>query len=194
MKINLNQDWRLVGFISILIPCASSIGIYFYLPESPRWCLSNGREHEAKLFLMQLRGLKEENEDLNNEFASMILYSKIEYEGNHTRSNQNFEDLSDEIKKQNRIKESAYSNIFQGIWSRMKLCRRILMIPQVWKPFIIINVFFLAQQFCGLYVIMAYSVNFLTMVGVKHNANIVSVIIGLLQMTSIMLLIFCSDK
>lgn len=142
---------------------------------------------------MQLRGLKKENEQVNEEFNSMVSYSEIKYDSDFRNNLENSEKPTN-IQKDNQLHNVTRFNVLQRIWGKVKLCWKTLLIPQVWKPLIIINVFFFTQQFCGLYVIMAYSIKFLTIAGVKQNANLVSVIIGLLQMVSIIFLILCSDR
>lgn len=64
---------------------------------------------------------------------------------------------------------------------------RALRKPSVWKPFLILLVFFALQQLSGIYVILFYAVNVLKDIGIHVNKYTASVGIGVIRLlTSIL--------
>lgn len=64
---------------------------------------------------------------------------------------------------------------------------RALHKPNVWKPFLILLVFFALQQLSGIYVILFYAVNVLKDIGVNVNKYTASIGIGVIRLfTSIL--------
>jgi SP family facilitated glucose transporter-like MFS transporter 8 len=64
---------------------------------------------------------------------------------------------------------------------------RALQMPNVWKPFLILLVFFALQQLSGIYVILFYAVNVLKDIGINVNKYTASVGIGVIRLfTSIL--------
>lgn len=59
---------------------------------------------------------------------------------------------------------------------------RALHMPNVWKPFLILLIFFTLQQLCGIYVILFYAVNVLEDIGVDVNEYAASVGIGVIRL------------
>lgn len=205
-QILFSQSWRLVAITSIFIPALSAILIIVLLPESPRWLLSKNRKDEAKTSLLRLRGLDKENQRFTEEFDAMVSYNDFKYTNQSSistievpnASNANHAiDIKHPINNNvgELVKEHPRSlSLPERIENELQSCIKTLKIPQVWKPFIIINVFFMAQQFCGIYVILAYTVDFLTRVGVRQDPNVISVLVGLMQIASCFLLMILGDK
>ncbi|XP_072747930.1 trehalose transporter 1-like protein [Anoplolepis gracilipes] len=59
---------------------------------------------------------------------------------------------------------------------------RALHMPNVWKPFLILLIFFTLQQLSGIYVILFYAVNVLLDIGVNVNEYVTSVGIGVIRL------------
>jgi len=54
---NIAQGWRTM-FWSELIPAGFFLGLLFFVPQSPRWLMTKGREAEAKTILTQIHGVE----------------------------------------------------------------------------------------------------------------------------------------
>lgn len=59
---------------------------------------------------------------------------------------------------------------------------RALNKPNVWKPFLILFLFFAFQQLCGIYVILFYTVNIIEDIGVRLDEYYASVGIGVVRL------------
>jgi len=58
--INNDWQWRL-PLIFQCVPAGVVVLSVWFLPESPRWLMSNGRDAEAKAFLVKYHGNKRED-------------------------------------------------------------------------------------------------------------------------------------
>lgn len=175
-----SEDWRLEAALSTLIPLLSGISAAYFLPESPRWLLDKSRKDEAKRSLLRLRGLKEETEGFKEEFTTMVGYSESRNEIELTSGDE--ETLR------------PGPTVLENLWKNLNLMAKTLKITEVWKPLIILNVFFLFQQFCGIYVLFAYSVKVMEMAGVTQDPYIITIVIGLLQLIGCATLVCCSTR
>ncbi|XP_063985259.1 uncharacterized protein LOC135166676 [Diachasmimorpha longicaudata] len=177
-------NWRMQATISTIIPLVSASSILLFLPESPMWLLHNNQESMAKQCLMKLRGLKKETAELNAEFIQMqndCLKKFKECE---------MESISLEITANKPIEHQSSSKIcrkIHKIW-------RIMRLPEVWKPFLILNALFVFQQFCGICVIIAYSVDFVTKVGLSADPFLITAIMGVIQFLGSVLLVSTSHR
>ncbi|KAL6649134.1 hypothetical protein ACP70R_013358 [Stipagrostis hirtigluma subsp. patula] len=63
-----NAEWRIMLAMQSIPSLVSIVLIFLYLPESPKWLLSQGRVDEAKQVLQRLRA----TEDVNCEMALLI--------------------------------------------------------------------------------------------------------------------------
>ncbi|XP_057322645.1 facilitated trehalose transporter Tret1-like isoform X1 [Microplitis mediator] len=166
------NNWRLVSAVVVILPIFSMTSIIFFLPESPRWLLTNGSEAEAKSSLLTLRGLNFETNEFLIEFDQMIVYhgtgTKVFTSGGQSKP----------TKVLTKIKE---------IWDALKK-------PEVWKPFLILNTFFLLQQFCGIYVVIAYAVDMVVKSGIAMDPFMVTVLIGLTQTIAAVVITICSSR
>lgn len=59
---------------------------------------------------------------------------------------------------------------------------KALHMPSVWKPFLILLVFFAFQQMSGIYIILFYTVNILEDIGIELNEYSASVGIGVIRL------------
>ena len=176
---------------SVIVSVISSILILIFLPESPRWLLIKGKKEKAKESLLRLRGLKIETPEFQKEFADMVAYSEAKYI-NSAKSKKDKVSPNEieapglvSLDKQQQTtisNEGKEKKIFLNeLWKNIKFLVSILKVPQVWKPFVILNSFFFFQQFCGIYVITSYAVEVISKSGVTQNPFQVAVIIGILQ-------------
>ncbi|KAF4472085.1 sugar transporter [Fusarium albosuccineum] len=81
-KIPDNRSWRIPIGLFYLIPTIIAVGIWF-LPESPRWLLQQGRANEARANLVKFRSGAFTDEDIDHEFRETQLQLETETEKGH---------------------------------------------------------------------------------------------------------------
>ncbi|XP_033225676.1 facilitated trehalose transporter Tret1-like [Belonocnema kinseyi] len=173
----IEEKWRIVAGCSVLVSVISTLSATLFLPESPRWLLIKNQEEKARKSLRRLRGLKTETEAFQTEFINMVEYNKCGEKGTRDKDNSvmNIQDSG--------LGQNVNKSVFQKLWLNFRFLVSIMKLPEVWKPFLILNSFFFFQQFCGIYVISAYAVKVITSAGITQNALLVTVIIGILQIS-----------
>lgn len=73
--------YRILIGLQFLWPTILAVGVYF-LPETPRYFAREGEAMQSLRCLAQLRGLNEENHDLEGELSEIII------ENHYTQSNE----------------------------------------------------------------------------------------------------------
>uniref|UniRef100_A0A060T9Q9 ARAD1C39600p n=1 Tax=Blastobotrys adeninivorans TaxID=409370 RepID=A0A060T9Q9_BLAAD len=81
--------WLVPITIQIVPALALVIGFTFFMPQSPRWLITRGREDEALAVLAKLRGLPADHELVRMEYLEVIAQQRFENEV----SVKNFPDL-----------------------------------------------------------------------------------------------------
>ncbi|XP_012289097.1 facilitated trehalose transporter Tret1 isoform X2 [Orussus abietinus] len=186
----IENNWRLVAIVSTIVPLMSASAAVYFLPESPRFLLERKQEEEAKKSLLRLRGLKLETPKFLQEFQELTRYSNSRSNVEMIVSNTDQQSDSTMI----IAEEGNGSSSFRRFWDRLRILARALKIPEVWKPFLILNAFFIFQQFCGIYVIIAYAVDFITEMGIVQDPFVVTVVIGLVQLIGSIVLVVCGTR
>ncbi|XP_034951566.1 facilitated trehalose transporter Tret1-like isoform X1 [Chelonus insularis] len=179
----ISNNWRLVASSSVVVPTISVILIALWLPESPRWLLDQNQPLKAKEALLRLRGLSCETSEFSEEFSQLVHY--------HEKTSINITNNLSSSFGETYPHQTSSGNIFlkkvKSFWIISKL-------PEVWKPFIILNIFFLIQQFCGIYVLMAYTVELIINAGITIDPYLISVFIGVIQTIGALALTLCSSR
>ncbi|XP_011707586.1 PREDICTED: facilitated trehalose transporter Tret1-like isoform X1 [Wasmannia auropunctata] len=182
----VKNNWRLIAAF-FLIPSASLIFCnIFFIRESSMWLLMRGRKEEAKIALLKIRGLRQETVEFQEEFASMVNYNEQTI---NLKASQNYRIDSSSIKETRQM-----SCFIWNMWSILKSIRGTILLPEVWKPFVILNLFFLFQKFSGVYVLIAYSVDIITRVNVTIDSFLITVIVGIIQVVVNVITASCSKK
>lgn len=125
--------WRLVAWLATIYAIVPIFLVQFFVPESPVWLVSKGRIDDAKKSLARLYKSEEK------EFGKMSVA----------------EQAFTTIMKENEIKLSEQRRSKRGNLST-KL--RAFLKPTGWKPMLILFLFFLVQQFSGIYITLFYAV------------------------------------
>ncbi|XP_049428124.1 solute carrier family 22 member 7a [Epinephelus fuscoguttatus] len=79
------RDWRHL-VLAVTAPCVAAIISWWWLPESARWLLANGRVEEAKKYLVQCAKMNRRNEQtsrLDTEVLGKVTVSEVA-EKNHS--------------------------------------------------------------------------------------------------------------
>ena len=87
--------------------------------------------------------------------------------GSSSSTDKEYEELCEENVKREKERESLL---------------KALHMPSVWKPFLILLVFFAFQQMSGIYIILFYTVNILEDIGIELNEYSASVGIGVIRL------------
>lgn len=90
--------------------------------------------------------------------------------------------------------QNTKKSVFQKLWLSFQLLVSIMKLPEVWKPFLILNSFFFFQQFCGIYVIGAYAVKVVSSAGISEDPFLVTVMLGILQICGELAQILSSSR
>ncbi|PSN30507.1 Facilitated trehalose transporter Tret1 [Blattella germanica] len=140
------MDWSIVSAISTVFPFLSLVA-FVMLPESPVWLVRHNRVEEAEKALRWLRG------------GGMGLQARKELDQLISRFREEKEEM---IRKRNSEHGKESSNRCCGTISK----------PQVFKPFIIVSVFYLVQVISGTYLVIFYAVEVITQAGGREGLGI----------------------
>ncbi|CAD6233299.1 GSCOCG00007118001-RA-CDS [Cotesia congregata] len=146
--------WRLVAWLATIYAVVPLFLVQFFVPESPVWLVSKGRIDDAKKSLARIYKSEEKG------FGKM------------SPAEQAFTT----IMKENEIKLSEQRRSKRGSLST-KL--RAFLKPTGWKPMIILIIFFLFQQFSGIYITLFYAVTWFQEVKSGVNEYTASILVGL---------------
>ncbi|KAG8039605.1 hypothetical protein G9C98_008248 [Cotesia typhae] len=146
--------WRLVAWLATIYAVVPLFLVQFFVPESPVWLVSKGRIDDAKKSLARIYKSEEKG------------FGKI------SPAEQAFIT----IMKENEIKLSEQRRSKRGSLST-KL--RAFLKPTGWKPMIILIIFFLFQQFSGIYITLFYAVTWFQEVKSGVNEYTASILVGL---------------
>ncbi|XP_047355415.1 facilitated trehalose transporter Tret1-like isoform X1 [Vespa velutina] len=145
--------WRLVAWLSIIYAVVPIILIQFFVPESPVWLVSKGRVDDARKSLEWLYKSDEKQGTVSQAEAQFALIMK-----------------ENEIKLSEQ-RRSKHGNAFNKLRGFLK--------PTGWKPMTILFLFFMFQQFSGIYITLFYAVTWFQDVGAGVDAYLSSILVGL---------------
>lgn len=100
----------------------------------------------------------------------------------------NHPDIDDQIQTMSSNRDNSQANSPNGItWHEFKK-------PQLYKPLIIMILFFSIQQFSGIFTIFIYAAQFSIEAGVAIDEFLATVLIGLIRCCTVIIVSFASDK
>jgi MFS family permease len=103
-------------------------------------------------------------------------------------SGRNHPDIDEEIQVMSINRSTSQRNSSSGmLWHEFKK-------PQLYKPLIIMILFFTIQQFSGIFTIFIYAAQFSIEAGVSIDEFLCTVIIGLIRCFTVIIVSFASDK
>ncbi|XP_018353651.1 PREDICTED: facilitated trehalose transporter Tret1-like [Trachymyrmex septentrionalis] len=180
----LQNDWRLIAAFFSIPSILFVLCNIFFIRESPEWLLLKGRKEDARIALLCIRGLRQETTEFQEEFTKMTNY----VEKNKFEISQNCRtDFSS-------TKETGQKFLTWNVWSILKRIWRTILLPEVWKPFVILNLYLLFQKLCGLYVIIFYTVDLITRLNITIDPFLIAVIVGVIQLVGIVITACCSKR
>ncbi|KAL0123155.1 hypothetical protein PUN28_007646 [Cardiocondyla obscurior] len=180
----IKNNWRLIAAIFIVPSVLLVLCNIFFMSESPKFLLMKGQKEAAKIALLRIRGLREETKAFQDEFAEMVNY--VEATKNHETSRKNQSDSSTgkEMKKRSYFAQSA---------EKLKSIRRVILLPEVWKPFVILNFYFFFTMFCG-YVVLSYTVDVFIVLNITMDPFLSTTLVGLSQLIGIIIATCCNTR
>lgn len=158
----------------------------FFIRENPEWLLLKNKNEAARISLLRIRGLRQETVEFQKEFAEMRNCNKM---ANNYEMPRNYQ--SDVVLN---IEAEKGSSLSWNMRNKLKRIQRITLLPEVWKPFVILNLYFLWQQFSGLYVIITYAVDMIRRIDITIDSFFITVIVGVVQLIGNMVTTFCSMR
>ncbi|XP_018354184.1 PREDICTED: facilitated trehalose transporter Tret1-like [Trachymyrmex septentrionalis] len=180
------NNWRLIAVFFIILSILFLLCNIFFIRESPEWLLLKNRKEAARISLLRIRGLHQETIEFQKEFAEMRNCNKMANNSEMPRNCQPNVVLNIEAEKG--------SSLSWNMRNKLKRIQRITLLPEVWKPFVILNLYFFWQQFSGLYVIITYAVDMIRRIDITIDPFFITVIVGVVQLVGNMVTTFCSMR
>lgn len=140
------MSWRIVSWVSILY-IAVPIVLIFFMPESPQWLVSKGRNERAR---KSLEWLHSNHPNIKEKVEKDLCALQAEHEEKLKQSSQHL-----------TLKEHL----------------KMFLLPTFYKPFLIMGGIMLLQQFTGIFVLLFNSVIFFKDIGTDIDPYLASVCI-----------------
>ncbi|XP_011696151.1 PREDICTED: facilitated trehalose transporter Tret1-like [Wasmannia auropunctata] len=165
----IENNWRLMAAVFSIPSILFVLCNIFFICESPEWLLLKGQKEKAKIALLRIRGLHQETIEFQEEFSKMVNYIELSISQNC------------QIDSSSTKEFGWRSFLNRNVWGMLTKIRRMIVLPEVWKPFVILNLYLLFQKFCGLYVIIYYTVDIITRLKITIDPFLITVIVGTIQ-------------
>ncbi|XP_022131116.2 facilitated trehalose transporter Tret1 [Pieris rapae] len=156
--------WRQAALVSLTVPVATMLLVLF-VPETPIWLLSKGRQKDALRSLCRLRGWAQP-EDVKEEFDQLVQYNDlIQQCVVCTR-----EGKSD-------VEPCCHNshNIFKRMINKF---RNVLFVKETMRPFALVMAYFFFYTLSGLAPVKPNMVNVCRALGMKYDPKNIVVAVG----------------
>ncbi|XP_047537722.1 facilitated trehalose transporter Tret1-like [Vanessa atalanta] len=158
-------SWRQAALLSLTVPLATMVLVLF-VPETPIWLLSKGRQKEALQSLCRLRGWAKPA-DVQEEFNELL-----QYNDNITKCVVcNTEGKPDVLQC-----EHASYNVFKKLVMKFKY---VLFVKETLRPFKLVMAYFFFHTMSGLLPVRPNMVNVCKALGMKFDSKIIVVVVAL---------------
>ncbi|KAI8437664.1 hypothetical protein MSG28_011914 [Choristoneura fumiferana] len=156
--------WRQAALVSLSVPLATMLVVLF-VPETPIWLLSKGRQKDALFSLCRLRGWCKP-EDVKEEFDQLLKYNEAIHQCVICLKEDRLSGLPCEHMKTNTIRRIIlkYKHVF--------------LVKETMRPFTLVMAYFLFYLFSGLMPIRPNMVNFCKALGMKYETKTIVVLVG----------------
>ncbi|KAL4717244.1 hypothetical protein ACJJTC_017131 [Scirpophaga incertulas] len=158
--------WRQAALAALSIPLATMFFVLF-VPETPVWLLSKGRQKEALRSLCRLRGWANP-EDVKEEFDQLLNYNEVVHQ---------CVICVREGKSQSRPCEHDNLNIFKKCFQNLKY---VFFVRETLRPFILVIAYFFFHTMSGHIPVRSNMVNFCGALGMKYDSKAIVVVVGAL--------------
>ncbi|XP_013186213.2 facilitated trehalose transporter Tret1 [Amyelois transitella] len=155
--------WRQAALVALIIPL-TTMCLVLFVPETPIWLLSKGRQKEALRSLCRLRGWVEP-EDVKEEFDTLIHYNDV------------IRQCVICVKDGRDMHpcEHANASLIKRIALKFK---HVLLVKETMRPFALVMAYFMFHTMSGLAPVKPNMVNLCSALGMKYDAKTVVVFIG----------------
>ncbi|XP_038207163.1 facilitated trehalose transporter Tret1-like [Zerene cesonia] len=156
--------WRQAALVSLTVPVATMLLVLF-VPETPIWLMSKGRQKEALRSLCRLRGWAQP-EDVKEEFDQLVQYNDIL---------QQCVICVKEARSDLEPCEHKNCNIFKRIVLQFK---HVFFVKETMRPFALVMGYFFFYTLSGLSPVRPNMVNVCRALGMKFDPKTIVVVIG----------------
>ncbi|XP_069702961.1 facilitated trehalose transporter Tret1-2 homolog [Periplaneta americana] len=168
----IQDSWHLVAGISAIFPVVTVVLVFAVIQESPTWLLKKGRRAEAEASFKWIRNLRSDEEMtdvMRREFDAIVQFVE------------KFK-TSEKTNKQMSREAELRANPPHEAQSQFERLGASLSAPDIWKPLLIINIYFLFMQFSGIASVIFYSVDVMSKAGVSMDPYLATVIVGAINL------------
>ncbi|XP_023948775.2 facilitated trehalose transporter Tret1 [Bicyclus anynana] len=148
-------SWRQAALVSVTVPLATMVLVLF-VPETPIWLISKGRQKEALHSLCRLRGWAQP-EDVQKEFNELLQY--------HNACSDCIICSNNTTTEQKPCEHSSYS-IFKKVYLKYKY---LFFVKETMRPFTLVMAYFFFHTMSGLLPVRPNMVNVCKALGMKFD-------------------------
>ncbi|XP_075984887.1 facilitated trehalose transporter Tret1-like isoform X2 [Anticarsia gemmatalis] len=155
--------WRQAALVALVVPLATMVLVLF-VPETPIWLLSKGRQKEALKSLCRLRGWAQP-EDVKEEFNELVQYN---------------EDIHQCVLCTNEGKElKPCEHENKSMYQRAILkIKYVFLVKETLRPFALVMAYFFFHTMSGISPFKPNMVNVCRALGMKYDSKNIVVVTG----------------
>ncbi|XP_034835778.1 facilitated trehalose transporter Tret1-like [Maniola hyperantus] len=157
-------SWRQAALVSLTVPL-TTMALVLFVPETPIWLISKGRQKEALHSLCRLRGWAQP-EHVQDEFNQLIEYNNAYKE---------CVICSEERTPEGQPCEHSNYNIFKKTYLKYKY---VFFVKETLRPFGLVMAYFFFHTMSGLIPVRPNMVNLCIALGMKFDPKAIVVTVG----------------